>query len=114
MDEPGQVQKVAQPGAGERTLPADKRAVGSGAQLHGDSDGGIPGIRQPGDGEAGGPHDGMAPPKGAMPVSYRIDSAGHRVPYGEVFYVVTKQRGIQGNRGWRMTLCNRCWLELER
>lgn len=45
-------------------------------------------------------------------MTYRIDSAGHKVPYGEVMFTVSKTRGSRET--WRMSLCHRCWLEMER
>lgn len=79
---------LAQPAAGKRTLSADEGAlVRRAAELHGDSDSGISGVRQPGDAEANGPLDSLAPSSKELPLrpmgTYRIDSAGHQVPYGE-------------------------------
>lgn len=51
-----------------------------------------------------GPLDGNQLPS---PETYRIDSAGHRVPYGEPWFVVTKMTGSRAE--WRQMYCERCW-----
>lgn len=59
------------------------------------------------EGRMAGSHDANPPPQESLPVSYRIDSAGHKVAYGEPWLVLTKMLGSRVE--WCETYGERCW-----